>query len=144
MKKIICGLALNVILAGTFLTSCETKQQKVEDAKQDLKDARQDARQEELNAEYPAYKKEMEERIEGNNRRIADIRADLAKPGNHPFAEERKKNIDNLEKRNAEMRSRLEAYEKDHSDWSTFKRNFNHDMDNLGDAFRDFGNDLKK
>jgi len=34
----------------------------------------------------------------------------------------------------------LNAYEKERSDWEVFKREFNHDMNQLGEAFSDLGN----
>lgn len=146
MKKIIYILSFNVLAAGALLSSCQTKEQKVEESKQDVKDAKQelkDARQE-LNAEYPAFKKDAEEKIAANDKRIAELKEKLAKPGKAPLDDMRKQRIGDLEKRNAELRSRLYGYEKERSDWEAFKRQFNKDMDNLGDAFRDFGNDLKK
>jgi chromosome segregation ATPase len=146
MKKIIHALALNVLVAGALLTSCQTKEQKVEESKQDVKDAKQelkDSRQE-LNAEYPAFKSNAEEQLAANDKRIAVLRAKLAQPGKSPLDDARAQKIDALEKRNAELRSRLSGYENERSDWGAFKSQFNHDADNLSDAFKDFGNDLKK
>lgn len=54
-----------------------------------------------------------------------------------------KSRIDALELKNQELKSRLEAYEKNQSNWETFKREFNHDMDELGVALADFTVDNK-
>lgn len=152
MKKTILITAIAAsIISGAALTSCESKekkvedaQTKVEDAKQDLKDAKDD-RQAELNAEYPAYKSDAEARINANQKQIDDLRAKLAKSGGtKPLDPARQKRIDDLEKRNGDLRARLYGYEKERGDWETFKREFNHDMDEVSDAFKDLGKDNVK
>jgi len=55
----------------------------------------------------------------------------------------RAKKIDALEQKNRDMRNRIAAYEKSQSDWESFKREFNHDMDELGQAFKDLTVDNK-
>jgi len=42
------------------------------------------------------------------------------------------------------MRARLVAYEKSQSNWESFKREFNHDMDEIGQALKDLTVDNKK
>ena len=135
------------VLMATIFTSCETPAQKeqvaqanVEGAKEEL----QQAKQQELNAEYPAFKKDAEVRIADNDKRIADLRANLSQSGKSPMDDMRRQKIDDLQKRNADLRARLYGYEKERSDWQTFKTKFNQDADNLHNAFKDFGNDLKK
>ena len=68
----------------------------------------------------------------------------LAKPGTALFDDLRKKRIEQLEQKNADLRSKLYGYEKEHSDWEAFKREFNHDMDGVGEAFKDLGKDNTK
>ena len=147
MKKSIYILAVtSAIISGAALMSCDNKaekveaaQEKVDTAKQDLKEAKQ-----ELNAEYPAFKKDAEMKIDENDKKIAKIKSNLNKPGQAPLDDIRKKRIANLEEKNAELRSELYGYEKERTDWEKFKAKFNHDMDNVKDAFNDFGKDLKK
>ncbi|MCW3128338.1 MAG: hypothetical protein JWO03_3996 [Bacteroidetes bacterium] len=152
MKKTILITAIAAaFLTGTALTSCESKekkvdeaQTKVDEAKQDLKEAKKDE-QKELSAEYPAYKTDAEARINANQKQIDDLRAKLSKSGGtRPLDPARQKRIDDLEKRNADLRARLYGYEKERSDWETFKREFNHDMDEIGNAFKDLGKDNVK
>ena len=52
--------------------------------------------------------------------------------------------IDTLEKKNRDLKARVDAYDKSQSDWESFKREFNHDMDELGQAFKDLTVDNKK
>lgn len=42
------------------------------------------------------------------------------------------------------MKRRSIYYEKSQSDWETFKREYNHDMDELGNALKDLTVDNKK
>ena|SRR5579863_8193405 len=147
MKKTILNLAVaTALMAGTITAHSQSAEQKVEaakdkeqNAKQELKDAKT-----ELNAEYPAFKKAAEEKIASNEKRIKELRKEPETPGNASANLLRKQKIDALEKRNADLKSRLYAYEKERSGWEAFKGGFNRDMDNLRDAFKDFGKDLKK
>lgn len=141
MKKKIFYIAFIAIAAGSILTSCDSKEKKVEEAKQVVTEAKQDLKetQQELNAEYPAFKTEAELKIADNEKRIAELNAILNKPGKLPLDEMRKKRIVELEEKNAQLKSRLYGYEKERTDWETFKREFNHDMEGLGAAFADLG-----
>jgi len=138
MRKILLGLALTSITAGTLLTSCQSKEQKVEDAKENVQDAKKDLNnaQNELNAEYPAYRTDAEKRIADNEERIADLKRKI-NTGGKPLDNARARKIQELEDRNAELRSRLYGYEKAHTDWESFKRDFNKSMDELGNSIRD-------
>ena len=146
MKKTIFYTALSVIIASSIFTSCESKDKKVEDAKEDVQDAKQELKeaQHELNAGYSTFKTDAETKIADNEKRIAELREKLNKPGKAPLDEMRKKRIDELEEKNAVLRARLYGYEKERSDWETFKREFNHDMESIGDAFKDLGKDNTK
>ena len=98
----------------------------------------------ELNPEYAAFKADAELKIAANEKRIMELNEILNKPGKLPLDERRKKKISELEEKNSRLKSRIFAYEQDRSDWETFKREFNHDMDGLGKAFEDLGKDNKK
>lgn len=151
MKKTIFAAIATACLSGAILTSCESKQEKVQDAqenvndaKQDLKDAKQDAAND-LNAEYPAYKNDMQARIDANDKEIASLQEKLAKSGgSRPLDPARQRRVDELKQRNADLRARLYGYEKEKGDWETFKREFNHDMDELGTSIKDLGKDNVK
>lgn len=139
------------LIVGLAAAGCQTPAQKEEkaaekmqDAKQDMHEAKQEERQA-LNAEYPAFKTAGEKEIEANNDRIAKLRERLAKTGgNAPLDGARRDKIADLEKRNADLKASLYGYETERSDWETFKAKWNHDKDNIDQAFKDFGNDMKK
>lgn len=138
MKKIIIILSGTVTVSALLLMACESKEKKVEDAKENVQDAKRDLRnaQEDLNAEYPAYRKQEEIEIEDNENRIAELRQRI-NTGGKPLDADRQRRINDLEARNAELRSRLYGYEKERGDWETFKRKFNSDMRSLKGSFND-------
>jgi len=50
-----------------------------------------------------------------------------------------------LRKKNKRLKEKLDSYKNDaDSDWHSFKREFNHDMDELGHSLKDFTVDNKK
>ena len=146
MKKIIYGFAFSAMMAGAVLTSCDSKQEKVEDAKEEVTEAKEELKdaQQEVNAEYPAFRKENDERIAANQTEIDRLRKIVAKPGEKPLDNARRDRIDDIERRNTDLRTRLDGYETKRSNWDEFKREFNHDMDELGNSFKDMGKDNVK
>ena len=53
--------------------------------------------------------------------------------------------VDALEQKNKDLKNRMDAYGANtQSDWDSFKREFNHDMDALGQAFKDLTVNNKK
>lgn len=140
MKKGLIFLSGLAFTAAVVCNACQSKEQKVEDAKEEVQDAKQDLReaQQELNSEYPAFKTDAEQKIDANKQRIAELR-DKINTGGKPLDEAREKRIQELEKQNDDLRARLYGYEKERSDWESFKREFNHDMDELGNSIQDLG-----
>ena len=140
-------------MAAFLLTSCRSPEQKEDAAKQNVNEANQDLQetQQENNLEakqvasaeeWKEFKMETEAKISKNEERIAELKVKMNKPGK-TFDKLYADRIDTLEKRNSEMRSRLDIYEKEQSDWASFKREFNHDMDELGRAIYDLTVDNK-
>ena len=154
MKKIILTLVLaTAFLAGAILTGCQSSAQKeasardnLQKAKEDLnnvqKDANADAQKLANAKEWETFKSDAEITIRNNEIRIADLRVKLNKQGTmlDPMYE---KKIETLEQQNKDLKKRIEDYEKNQSDWETFKREFNHDMDELGRALKDLTVDNK-
>jgi len=119
----------------------------VQDARQDLNTAQKDA-----NAaaqvvataeEREAFRNESELKIKANEIRITELNVKMKKPG-EIFNAIYEKKITSLEQQNRAMRARLVAYEKSQSNWDSFKREFNHDMDAIGQALKDLTVDNKK
>ncbi len=154
MIKKIYSLALATIIGGVIVTSCQSSAQKqdaaeakVQDAKDDLKEARKDANAEAQKAataeEWKAFRTSSHEKIQANEKQIAELKVKMNKPGKLLDAAYAKK-IDSLEEKNQDMKKRMISYEKEQSDWEKFKREFNHDMDELGNALKDLTVDNKK
>ena len=141
MKKIVLILAGCTMMTGALLTSCNTSSNKVDDAQEALIKSKQDletARKEFL-ADMATFRKETAIRIAANDQRIAELKTNI----NNERKEARagyKKKIAALEQKNKEMKKKMDEYnEEGNENWERFKTEFNHDMDALGQAFKDIG-----
>ncbi len=154
MIKKIYSLALATLISGVIFTSCQSAAEKadaaeakVQDAKDELKEARKDENVQAQKAataeEWVTFRNESQEKIWANEKHIAELKVKMNKPGKLLDAAYAKK-IDSLEEKNRDLKRRMDAYEKSQSDWETFKREYNHDMDELGNALKDLTVDNKK
>jgi outer membrane murein-binding lipoprotein Lpp len=152
-KAIITRTLAVAIIAGGIFTGCMSQAQKdeaarakVENAREDLNEAKVEANRVALKTataeEWRIFKNESELKIKENEVRVAELKVQLNKPGTllDPLYVKR---IDTLEEQNSGMRTRIVIYENNRSDWETFKREFNHDMDALGKALKDVFTDNK-
>ena len=132
----------------TILTSgCWTGDEKVKQAEESLTKAKVDAQAEAdkkaIEDAWNIYKADAEVRIEKNDARIADLKNPPKKPGKIQAKIDAAK-IEDLQKRNADLRARIVTYNLEHSEWESFKREFEHDMEALGKAFEDLAVNNKK
>ena len=154
MKKLIFTLAVaTTFMAGTIFTSCESSYNKdgenqgmMNETKEDMQEMHNDK-----NADMPkmatadewkTFKLESELEINNNEIRVKELTEKMNKPGTilDPLYA---KKIENIEQKNKDLKAKLVAYETNQSDWEKFKREFNHDMDELGKAFKDLTVDNK-
>ena len=155
MRKTIFTLAMaTTLMAGTIFTGCQSSDAKVKAAQADVKDAKQDLVQVKKDAdeaaqkaakaeEWNVFKSESEVKIRENEIRIAELREKMKSSGKTLDAVRAKK-IDELAQKNRDMKTKINIYEKNQSDWESFKREFNHDMDEIGQAFKNLTVDNKK
>jgi chromosome segregation ATPase len=157
MKKSIFNRAVTAsFMAGTIfvLIGCQSSDQKVQDAQDKVKDANQNMKQVQSDANVEEQKKanaeawkmvknEWEAKIKNNDIVIADLKSHLKKPGKAIDAAY-EKSINDLQQRNKDMKARIDAYDKSQSDWESFKREFTHDMEGLGQALNDLTVNNKK
>lgn len=153
MKKKTMILATTVIVTAFSLSSCSSPGQKVrnaeqnvQDSKQDVKDSKQDVMeakrdlaetQQEVNDDFAKFKSESNAEIAENEKKIADLRVGLKSQSADVRAKNETK-IDGLEKTNRDLKAKLDGYQNDgKSDWQVFKSEFRHDMNGLGQAFKD-------
>lgn len=148
MKKTFLAIALtSTIIGGTIFTGCkssptkvEAAQEKVDDAKQELKEAQRTATAE----EWQEFKDETDAKIKSNESSITEFKLKMKKTGRKLDAAYQEK-IDMLEQQNKDMKLRIDGYEyRTQSNWDSFKLEFNHDMDELGNALKDLTVDNKK
>jgi uncharacterized protein HemX len=141
MKKTLISLAIVAsALAVSIFTSCgpanpkeQADQTQVKKDKEELKIDQRAATAE----EWKTFKDESELKIKDNEARIAELKAKIKKSGKELDAVYEKK-VDALEQQNRDLKARIDTYEKNgKSDWESFKREFNHDMDELGKALKD-------
>lgn len=109
--------------------SLENKMDQVSDKAEAVGDTLQD--------DYDRYRAELNARIEQNEKDINEAWARESKKGTNA-RKDYKNRVEKLEKQNKEMKSRLEKQKRDEK-WQEFKREFNHDMDELGKAIKDLG-----
>ena len=139
MKKSIWTLAIATVITGNFIAGCSTPAEKVQDAQASVVDANTnlDQANQAYMADMAEYKKTTEEKIAANQKSIADFRERIAKDKAEARAEYTQK-LDELEKKNTDMKKSLDDYKADGKDkWETFKTDFSHNMDGLGNSFKD-------
>lgn len=152
MKKgIICKVLSASLFAALLFTACqpapstpevEAAKDKVKDAQHELKTAEKAA----TNEEWVVFKKESEEKILINETTIADLK-DRMSMSSKKYDALYEEKIDKLEKQNKVLKARIknhDAMENRKEDWATFKTEFNHDMDELGQALKDLTVNNKK
>jgi hypothetical protein len=139
MRKTIFILVIATFIIVTTYVGCqssakkeETPQESVQDAKRDFEIMIKEVNTEAENAlEWEILKSETTNKISKNEVRVAELKVKMEKSGkklNVLYA----KKIDLLEQKNTTMRTSIESYENNKSDWKSFKLEFIHDIDSLG------------
>jgi len=154
MKHSLFILAVaTTVMGGMTLTGCQSAAQKSEDAQTDVLDAREDLKEEQQDAavaaqeaaneqEWLAFKTDAELKIKGYEDRIVELKAKMKKSGKAMDALY-EKNIEILDQKIKDMKTRMEARNNSESDWESFKREFNSDMDGIGKSLKDLTVDNK-
>jgi predicted RNase H-like nuclease (RuvC/YqgF family) len=147
MKKIIRNLLVVIFIAGSVLVSCKpstkeenASQEKVQNAKENVQDAKDSlavARKAATAEEWQAFKNQTDSIINENEIRIAELKLKMNKTSKSIDAK-REKNIEALEQKNKDLKVKIETYKNSvDADWQSFKREFNHDVDEMGNALKD-------
>jgi hypothetical protein len=147
MKKL--TVITNAILL-TFIfaiVSCQpSSSKKLQDAKADVAEADKNLEQAEVDylADMATYRKEVDTKITANEQSIKDFKARIAE-SKEQAKEDYDEEIIKLEEKNTDMKRKLDEYKQKGKDqWDSFKKEFNHDMDELGNALRDLTVNNKK
>jgi len=146
MKKIIFSLTFTFIIAGVLFTGCNSPEEKLDASKENVEEAQQnlDEAKAEYAEQYNKFKLESEEKITANEKVIADLKVySKTKKSEARIAYD--KSIADLEARNEAMKVKVGVYKEEGNEkWQSFKDEFNHDMNELGDALKDLTKDNKK
>jgi hypothetical protein len=139
----------STILVSALLIGCNTSADKKEEqakeevteAKDNLKEVQAenlDQAKKTANAEeWAAFKKESEYSIKLNEERITELRHKMKKSGK-TLDEIYLERVQTLERKNVDLKNRIDTYNKNQSNWEEFKREYKHDMDELAKALKDF------
>lgn len=152
MKKSIIILAALAFVATGLFSGCTSSETKISKAEQELQDAKNNLALEKRDAanekiedarNWEKFKKESTAHIISNDKEIAELKSNLSSSGRltEVFYQEQ---IISLEKRNTELRLRMETFDADKNDWEAFKREFGIDLDNLAVALQDLTVDSNK
>ena len=135
MNKSILILAITAV---TIFTSCKSAQQKETAAKENVVEAKQDLKDTKIsNAnEWLEFKTESIKKISDNDTKIADLKVQMNKPGK-TFDGLYRTRIEKLEAKNKELKTKLNNYDGNETGWTTFKNDFNRDMDEMGKNIKD-------
>lgn len=153
MKKTIFTMAAIAFFAVTATTSFGQSTDKKSDkaredlteAKQDLKVAKQDLKeaQQDSVADYQTFKKDSEARFLKNEKSLADWKLKVTNSDVSNRAEY-ERNLATLNQKNADLKKRFVDFKQDgKTKWSSFKSEFNNDMDDFGKELKDFTIDIK-
>jgi hypothetical protein len=153
-NSIYSTLIIAALSTGLLFSSCQSSEKKVDTAENKMQDAKDDLAktQNEAAAEakktadaeaWKVFKAESDLRINENDVIIADLKAKKQTAGKKIDAIYAK-SIAEMEQKNKDMKMRIDNYDKNNTDWNSFKSEFNHDMDGLGQAIKDLGVNNKK
>jgi exonuclease VII large subunit len=154
MKKIIFILLVVLLSSAALFVSCKpaTKEEQVakdnlEEAKDNVEDADRelvDARRQANAEEWASFKNDVNTVVEKNDAKIDSLKLEIKKSGKEADAAYQKR-IDALKERNEELKVKIKTYKNDaNSNWESFKREFNHDTEELGKSLKDFTVNNKK
>lgn len=128
-----------MIVTFAIFSSCEPSEKRVTDAKSEVVKANQalDKANADYRADMKAYRKEKAEMIAANDSTIASLKGkiyDEKKNVNTAF----EKKIIELEEQNKALKVKMDNLNDEGKDkWESFKREFSHDMDEIGKALKD-------
>ena len=87
--------------------------------------------------EWQQFKSNAELKISVNEKSIDDLKAKI-KTASAKFKAKYEKEVTMLEQKNIELKKKISEYKYDGKDkWEEFKREFNRDMDVVGNAIKD-------
>jgi uncharacterized protein HemX len=141
MKKSVLTLAVTVLMAGSALTVVGQQDKKAAKARKEVAEAKKDLREAKLDsaADYQRFNTEAQALIMDNDKKIAELKAKKASD-NKEIKEKYDKQVMALEQKNNDLKNKVKGSSNTKTDkWASFKREFAHDMNEFGKAFKDIG-----
>lgn len=145
MRKLIYIPILSIFCITILFVSCkpsakeEAAQENVTKAKDDLAKVRQEANEQ----EWQSFKYEVNNVIAKNDERIAELKKGMNNSTKSADIEYQKK-VNALKAKNDSLKLKMKEYKNDaNSNWQSFKSEFNHDMEGIGNALNDLTIDNK-
>jgi Holliday junction resolvase RusA-like endonuclease len=117
--------------------SCSSPVQKAEQDVAKANEALEQAKLDSIN-DYQQFRRESEEKMTRNAEVMAAYQKNV-KEGKQKITAADKKMMAELEQENEMMQMKLNSFTSESKEeWAAFKTEYNHDMDNLGKAIKDF------
>lgn len=139
MKKSILTFPATILTVAILVISCSSPEEKVENAENKVVEAnvKLDSAIKNYQEDMTAYRMETANRIIANQKTIADFNTKITKLKKEK-REEYLEDIAELDKKNTEMKDKLNSYKDNGSDkWKSFKMEFSKEMDDLGKSIKD-------
>ena len=141
MKTNILKITLFGFAATMGMISCQSPEQKIENAEQKVEEANinvavankelEQARIDSANG-YTAFRKEAEIKLNKNDKKIIELKEKFT-ASKKETREKYDKQLNDLDKKNAELRKEIvECKRDDKTKWELFKESVNNDIDKLG------------
>jgi hypothetical protein len=136
MKKTIFTMAILIAIVLPLFTSCQTQSKKIENAQENVLKANDELNQA-LKDSIQLYRSATQQKLIANEKLITDYKAKIAIEKKEIKAKHETE-LARLVKKNNDLKTKLDNYnEVDNTKWEAFKTEFNHDMDELGNALKD-------
>ena len=146
MKTKILKLSVTAAMVVISFTAFSQEDQKSKEARKDVAEAKKDLKEAKADsaADFQEFKKDAEIKIADNKKKIAVLKTKKAS-SNKDDDKKYNEKVAALEKKNNELENKINGCSHTKtSKWTSFKHEFNHDMNELGHAFKDIGVDNTK
>lgn len=145
MKNSILIIGSILFATSTLLPSCQSSATKEKKAETNVMDARKDLAISQMDlymvrldtiSNYEQFKIEANKVMVAQGKNISELKAKMVSEKNELNADYNEQ-LDVLETKNKELKTKLANYKQDGKDeWGEFKDEFNHDINEMGKAFK--------
>jgi len=146
MKTKILTFAITAVIAMVSFSAMAQASRKATSARKDIANGKKDLKEAKLDsaADFQKFKTESEAKIKDNQTKITELKAKKSSQSKE-IRQKYDKKVLALEKKNNELKGKIKKADNTKtSKWASFKREFNHDMEELGHAIKDIGVDNTK